>query len=72
VSAWRLVDGADLAEGMTFKSGDCIYTVQRFSPSADGDDRRRTAWTHDPEGRLGAFAVYSGTAYPVSVPGTAT
>jgi hypothetical protein len=66
-SAWRPVDGADLAEGMTFKGdGSRMYTIKGIGePLERGSGQRRNAWVRDSEGTPGALAVYRGTAYPV-------
>ena len=58
------VDGADLAEGMTFESGGRAYTIRGIADALECG-RRRNAWVRDSAGTPGAFAVYRGTAYPV-------
>jgi hypothetical protein len=62
VNAWRPVDGANLAEGMTFRPGDRVYTIKGIAQAAQGV-RRRNAWVRDSEGAPGALAVYGGTTY---------
>ncbi len=60
----RPVDGADLAEGMTFESGGRAYTIKGIADALEGG-RRRNAYVCDSAGTPGAFAVCRGTRYPV-------
>jgi hypothetical protein len=60
----RLVDGADVAEGMTVQYGGRALTVKGIADALEGG-RRRNAYAHNAEGRPSAFPVYRGDMYPV-------
>ena len=60
----QLVDGADIAEGMTVEYGGRAYTIKGITGALEGG-RRRNAYVHDAEGTPGAMPMYRGRAYPV-------
>ena len=58
---WRDVQGGDLAEGMTIKSGGKVYTIKGITAPGEQDHGRRSAHVIDSQGNAGALAIYPGT-----------
>jgi hypothetical protein len=60
----RLVNGADVAEGMTVEYGGRAWTVKGIADALEGG-ARRNAHARDAEGSPAAFPVYRGEMYLV-------